>query len=226
MKGSSETKLLLILGLIVLLGGGAMFGLNKLQEQPAEKPRPTPTPFAWNEATFGELTKGATHVNEKPGAQITVVEFADFECPACRRAYDLVLRKMEHEKPVRFIFRHLPFGDMHPNAMPAAMAVEAAAKQGKFWEMYDALFDGVKTEIPESYITKLARKINLDMTRFEKDRNDPASQKLIESDKEMAGRFGVVSTPTFIIRDAKGTFTQVTGGKDLKDVLEKNGIKF
>lgn len=224
MKGSGETKLLLILGLIVLLGGGAMFFLQQAQDK-APVGAPTPKPFAWDQPTFDRLIKDAPHVHDSPGAEITVVEFADVQCPSCRRAFDSVLHKMKKDKPVRFIFRHLPLVEMHERAMPSALAVEAADKQGKFWEMYDALFDGIKTELTDAYIEKCATKIGLDIAKFKKDLNDPTSKARIESDMKAATEFHVSSTPTFIVRNAKGEFSQGVGGKELQEILAKNGIK-
>ncbi|MDX1932646.1 MAG: thioredoxin domain-containing protein [Capsulimonadales bacterium] len=225
MKGSGETKLLMILGLIVVLGVGAMFLLNRMSPTDATPtPPPTPKPFAWTDETFNQLTKDAPNVLDAPNATVTIVEFADFECASCRRAFSGVLEKLKKEKLARFHFRHLPLVEIHQRAMPAAMAVEAAGKQGKFWEMYDKLFEGEKTELTDAYIEKSAKGIGLDMAKFKADLIDPASKARIEKDIKAAEEFRIVSTPTFIIKDAKGTYTQVVGSDALKAALLKSGI--
>jgi protein-disulfide isomerase len=167
---------------------------------------------------------GAPHIHDVPSPTLTVVEFADFQCPSCRKAYDVLLRKLKQEKSVRFIFHHLPLVGMHERAMPAAMAAEAADKQGKFWEMYDALFDGLKTELTDDDIDKCARKAGLDMTKFKNDLNDSASRARIEADLKMAASYHIGSTPTFVVKDSKDAVFQVVGAQELQAALVREGI--
>ena len=81
------------------------------------------------------------HVRGNPGADITIIEYGDFQCPYCARAYPTLAElQRRHGERIALVFRHLPLG-MHPFAEGAAEAAEAAGAQGKFWEMHDKLFD-------------------------------------------------------------------------------------
>lgn len=214
------------MGLIVLIGGGLMFGLNALQNR-AEGPlpgQPTPTPPPTSAASFEALLKGARNISGPDSAPTTVVEFADFQCPSCRVAYNgpkgdggpvQTLKK----KPVRFVFRHFPLTDMHERAMPAAVAAEAAGRQGKFWPMYDALFEGDKPELSQEFFDKCARKVGLDMDKFHKDQADASLIDVVKADREVGVTAGVDSTPTFIVRDATGKYHRVVGGKNLTNLI-------
>ncbi len=132
----------------VVLGAGLLFFLGRLGDPPA-RPAQARTPAA----TFDALLKDASHVKGSPDAPLTIIEFADFECPSCRRAYGSVASRFGKTIPARFVFRHLPL-EMHPTAFPAAVAAEAAARQHKFWEMYDALFDPKAPPLDDAYLKR------------------------------------------------------------------------
>ncbi len=225
MKASGETKLLLIMGAFVLIGGGVLVGLNMASAPGAKlpftaQPTPSPTPITWTSEKFDQIVKNARYMSGDAKAPVTIVEFADFECPPCRRSYNDVISKWEKEKrPVRLVFRHFPWS-FHPQALPAARAAEAAGKQGKFWPMYDALFDGVETQLSDEYITSCAKKVGLDMTRFEKDRTNPATTALVESDEALGKGLGINSTPTFVMRDAAGKIQSVDSGAKIAALLD------
>ena len=214
-----EAKLLIILAAIVLLGGGALLLIGNIDKPPV--PAPTPPPVAWNEQRFDNLVKDAPHVTGDANAPVTIVEFADFQCPACRRAYNSILAKKLHATNIRFVFHHFPFADMHPRAMPAALAAEAAAKQGKFWPMYENLFKGEKTELTDKYLEECARKSGCNMDQFKEDLKDRSLLKGVDTDRKLGEKNYVTSTPTFVIRDQQGQFTQVVGGKDLEPLLAR-----
>jgi protein-disulfide isomerase len=214
-----EAKLLVILAAIVLVGGGALLWLGKVNNGPEAPPRPTPPPVAWNEDRLNALVRDASHVKGDASAPVTIVEFADFQCPACRRAYNSLLKKTVEKPGIRFVFHHYPFADMHPRAMPAAVAAEAAAKQGKFWPMYENLFTGEKTELTDQYIEECAKKSGCDIEKFKADIKDPSLARLVEADKALGDKNYITSTPTFIVRDSQGKITQVVGGKDLEAML-------
>lgn len=217
MKASGETKLLLILGLIVLIGGGALIAMNRgpLPSIPGTEATPPPLPNL-GAAEFEAILKEARHLKGDPNAKITVVEFADFECPSCRKAYNEFLKGKKY--PVRFAFRHYPL-PMHSHAVPAALATEAAERQGKFWEMYEALFEGTETELTDDYIRKQAEKIGLDLARFDRDIKDPALNTLVKADSEAAHEYNIEMTPTFLVRDAEGKIHQDTGAFGLERLL-------
>ena len=229
MKNSGEVKILMILALVVALGIGGTMGLKwveKRQNDPnAPENRPKPPELKWDAAKFDEAIKQARHVEGPANATVSIIEFADFQCPSCRRAYNDVLSPlMKSTKSVRIGFMHFPLVDIHQFAMPAALASEAAAKQGKFWPMYQQLFEGVKTELSEQYFEECAKKAGLDLLQFKKDRADPALKALIEQDQKYGETLKVGSTPTFIIRDAAGKVTTLVGGKDLDGALKKMNL--
>jgi protein-disulfide isomerase len=119
-----------------------------------------------------------------------VVVYADFECPFCA-ALELRLR----EAPLRVAFRHFPVRTSHPRAWPAARAAEAAALQGRFWEMHDALFaDQGRLEDP--HLWERAERLGLDVARFDADRRSEAVEARIASQWRAGVRAGVATTPT------------------------------
>ena len=125
-----------------------------------------------------------------PAAARIFVVYADFECPFCA-ALELRLR----EWPVRVAFRHFPVRSSHPRAWPAARAAEAAALQGRFWEMHDALFaDQGRLEDP--HLWERAERLGLDVTRFDADRRSEAVEARITENWRAGVRAGVATTPT------------------------------
>jgi protein-disulfide isomerase len=222
MKLTSETRLLLIMTFFVLLGGGGMALLNRT---PALQPIPTPTPAAvtWTPQLFQSYVDGARHSRGPvKGARMTIIEFGDLECPSCRRAYNTYLVKLEKAMPVRFIFYHYPL-PQHHQAIPAAVATEAAGRQGKFWEMFDALYTGIDTKLSPALYTQLAAKIGLDAKKFQADLQNPALERTVRGDLQRGNAVHIYQTPTFIVRAEKsGRIAQVTGGGDL-DKLVSSG---
>jgi protein-disulfide isomerase len=155
-------------------------------------------------AQFDALLRDARHVKGDPNAAFTIVEFADFECGACRTAYSQITRHFgTGNSDVRFAFRHLPLPN-HANARPAAMATEAAARQNKFWEMYALLFDPAIADpglgLTREYFVQSARKIGLNVDRFERDMNDPAVAKQVEADEAAALSHKLEQTPVVLVR--------------------------
>jgi protein-disulfide isomerase len=133
------------------------------------------------------------HIRGPEGAGV-VIEYADFECPYCA-ALHLRLAELE----LRRVFRHFPVSSSHPRAWPAACAAEAAARQGRFWEMHDLLFaDQGRLEDP--HLWDRARRLGLDLERFEADRRDEAIRDRVRRDFQSGVRAGVVTTPTLFAR--------------------------
>jgi protein-disulfide isomerase len=134
------------------------------------------------------------HVRGPDGASL-VIEYADFECPFCAA---LSLRLAA--RPLRRVFRHFPVRTSHPRAWPSACAAEAASLQGRFWEMHDALFaDQARLEDP--HLWERARKLGLDLERFDADRRSAAVLARVRGDFEAGVRAGVVTTPTLFAAD-------------------------
>jgi protein-disulfide isomerase len=124
-----------------------------------------------------------------------VIVYGDFECPYCA-ALELRLR----EAPVRVCFRHFPVRSSHPRAWPAAQAAEAAALQGAFWPMHDALF-GDQGRLEDPHLWARAQRLGLDVERFDADRRSDAVRDRIERDFHSGIRAGVATTPTSFLPD-------------------------
>jgi protein-disulfide isomerase len=234
MKLTSEAKLLAVLAAIVLVGGGFLLLSSRGANGPGDvRPSPTPAPQL-DSAAVDALLKASRHVKGDPNAPLTIIEFADFQCPSCRRAFSQTdkpnVHDIEKKLPARFAFLNLPL-PMHENAVPAAAAAEAAAKQGKFWEMYNVLFEGSDVDAPlsDADLVKHAQKAGLNIEQFNKDRADAAVNALIDADKAVAEKYSVDMTPTFVIRDKNGKVKVISGAgpyselfPDLKDGILDN----
>lgn len=228
-KSSGETKLFLLLGAVILLGGGFLFWSSRppqppsLSGSPDAPPGEQPAAKAVTEQVFSTLVRGARHIKGPENAAITIVEFGDFECPACRRSYAAFDPPIEKSGNTRFIFRHLPLA-MHERAMPAAIATEAAARQGKFWPMYAALFTGEDTQLTDEYIEESARTIGLNMDKFRTDRADPEIVDLIKADDKLADSNGIHTTPTYIIKNKDGKILSAAGPREMLEAMKQIGL--
>jgi Na+/H+ antiporter NhaA len=138
------------------------------------------------------------HVRGPLDAPVTVVEYGDFECPYCGRAEPVVRELLGDFGDVRYVWRHLPLSDVHPNAQLAAEAAEAAADQGAFWEMHDLLFDHQDALAPGD-LMQYAEQLGLDAERFSDDLREHKSAARVAEDVDSADISGVSGTPTFFI---------------------------
>jgi protein-disulfide isomerase len=153
-------------------------------------------------------------------APITIVEFADFECPACGKAYP-VLEKMLKRYPgqVRFVFKNYPLS-IHKHAEKAARAAMAAAKQGKFWEMHHALFD-LQPELPEeAAIQRVAKSLGLDMKKFNDDLASEAIADEVSRDRKQGDAVHLESTPLVFINGRHYDLDYFDFAEDLDDWLK------
>ncbi|MGY1636100.1 Na+/H+ antiporter NhaA [Geodermatophilus sp. SYSU D00742] len=139
------------------------------------------------------------HVCGRVDAPLTLVEYGDFECPFCGRATGAVeeLRERFGDR-LRYVFRHVPLVDVHPHARLAAEAAEAAAAQGRFWEMHDELFAAQDRLTPGDLLDHAAA-IGLDVQRFARDLGAGRHARRVEEDVESAEASGVEGTPTFFV---------------------------
>jgi len=132
-------------------------------------------------------------------AAVTVVEYGDFECPNCKQAAPAVKLLLERfPGRVRVVWRHFPLEEVHPHALGAALAAEAAAGQGKFWPMHDLLFDDQR-HLDATHLRRQAEKLELDLRRYDADMGDTVYLQRVREDIEGARTSGVRSTPTFFI---------------------------
>jgi len=134
---------------------------------------------------------------------MTLVEYGDYECPACRQAFR-VLRDVEDRfrGELRFVYRHFPLTEVHPLAMIAAEAAEAAAAQGRFWAMHDTLFDNAPELEPEQLIA-YAGELDLDIDAFAADLGAQRYRQVIREHFMGGVRSGVNGTPCLFINDAR-----------------------
>ena len=136
-------------------------------------------------------------VRGKADAPVTLVVFSDFECPWCAKLEPLLAQLLAaNPDTVRVVFKHLPL-PMHPQAEPAALAAIAAQRQGKFWEMHDALF-AVQQWTPAA-VTETATRIKLDMNRFQADLNSQETRMQLAKDKADAQAAEVAATPSVFV---------------------------
>ena len=139
------------------------------------------------------------HLRGSRDARVTLVEYGDFACPYCARAHAALAELMQqHGERVALVYRHLPLVDLHPLAMPAANAAEAAGAEGKFWEMHDALFEN-QGMLGEDALAALASNLGLDPQRFSAELDGGKHAARIEEQAGQARAFGARGTPTFFI---------------------------
>jgi len=157
---------------------------------------------------------GASH------APVTVVEYGDFECPNCKQAAPAVKLLLERfPGRVRLVYRHFPLEEVHPHALQAALAAEAAAGQGKFWPMHDLLFDNQRHLKPPQ-LRGYAQRLELDMLRYDAEMEGELYLQRVREQVEGGERSGVRGTPTFFLN---GTVQDVSFG--LQALFEKVGAE-
>ncbi len=148
-------------------------------------------------------------VHGKTDAPVTLVEYTDFQCPACG-AYYPILKELEAEMgdTVRIVIRHYPLVQIHKNALPSARAAEAAGRQGKFWEMYDVLFanqaewSGAQDPMM-SIFPAYAGRIGLNVEQFRKDMSDATLDDKITVDRGTGNELKITGTPSFFLNGEK-----------------------
>lgn len=138
------------------------------------------------------------HVRGNPGADITIIEYGDFQCPYCARAYPTLAElQRRHGERIALVFRHLPLG-MHPFAEGAAEAAEAAGAQGKFWEMHDKLFDH-QAQMSPGQLPLVVQELGLDRARFDEELATRKHRDRVQAQAEEGKAAGASGTPSFFI---------------------------
>lgn len=143
------------------------------------------------------------HLKGDIHAPVILVEYGDFQCPHCGAAYP-ILKQIEkvYKDKLGFVFRHFPLAEAHPYAQAAAVAAEAAANQGKFWQMHSLIFEN-QNQLGVEMLLQLAESLNLDMKAFQHDFKDPKLFKKVEDNFESGIVSGVNGTPSFYINGVK-----------------------
>lgn len=138
------------------------------------------------------------HIRGPEEAPVTLVEYGDFQCPYCGQAEPVVRELLRDFGDVRYVWRHLPLNDVHPQAQLAAEAAEAAAEQDAFWEMHDLLL-GHQDALHSSDLIGYAEQLGLDAERFENDLSRHSGAGRIAEDIDTADLSGVSGTPSFFV---------------------------
>ena len=204
------------LGIVAIIVVG-LFGFivySSVQKN-AERERLANTAFKMADTGY---YRGAT-----ASAQVTMTEFSDLQCPACKANEPFVRQALtDFPKELRLQYKHFPLTTVHKNAMVSAQAAEAAGAQGKFWEMHDLLFERqevwAESSNPKDTFVGYARELGLDTDRFQEVMNDPKTQKKIEDQMNEGINLGVNATPTFYVNGKKvetGSYTV------LKEAIQK-----
>lgn len=150
-------------------------------------------------ATHKVLVTAEDHAQGPEKADATLVEYGDYECPHCGRAYPIIKQVQKHfGKRLRLVFRNFPLGEMHPHAEAAAEVAEFAASQGKFWEMHDLLFEN-QARLGDALFSELAEKLKLSTAALEEALEQNTFEPRVRADFSGGVRSGVNGTPTFFI---------------------------
>lgn len=160
-----------------------------------------------------------------PLAPLVLVEYGDYQCPHCGKAYP-VIKKLQEEfgENLHFVFRNFALTKIHPYAFLAAVSSEAAAKQNAFWEMHDWLFEN-QVHITPGNIKAFAQSLNLNIDQFTQDLESEMLKSKVESDFMGGMRSGVNATPSFFINGQKfeGPAVHITLRNALNTLLEQSG---
>ncbi|HEY2202356.1 MAG TPA: DsbA family protein [Solirubrobacteraceae bacterium] len=157
----------------------------------------------WESRLVVPVAEGRDHIQGSADAPVTLVEYGDFQCPYCGRAYPIVKEvQARMGDRLRFVFRNFPISTSHPYAEQAAEAAEAGAAQGRFWETHDQLFENQK-RLRNEDLHRYAEELGLDVERFDQDLAGHIYADRIHDDFLGGVRSGVNGTPTFYINGAR-----------------------
>ncbi len=188
-----------IAAIVLLFVGLAVFGGNDKAKDTAS-------------GKDGKDSSLSNNVLGKGTSGVTLVEYGDYECPYCTAAAPVIKAGIAaFGDKIKFQFRHFPLTNIHRNAFAAARAAEAAAVQGKFWEMHDSLYDAsnnlvwTKANSPNPFFEKYAESIGLNMDKYKKDFASSQVNDIINADMAEGTRLDITGTPTFYINGKKVT---------------------
>lgn len=160
---------------------------------------PPPALTASAQAVAERLVRPDSHITGNPEAPVTVVEFGDFECPACSTAEETAREiRRKYGSQIRFVFRQFPLTGIHREALKAAEASECAAEQGKFWEAVEKLYHG-QSDLSEPALVRYASELGLDKDRFVACLASRSTTARVRRDVEDARALGLRATPTFFV---------------------------
>jgi protein-disulfide isomerase len=145
------------------------------------------------------VSESRDHIQGPATAAVTLVEYGDYECPYCAQAY-LIVKEVQERlgNKLRFVFRNYPLSKLRPHSYQSALAVETAAAQGKFWEMYDFLFKHGQS-LSDDNLRLSAAKLGLQINKFDIEFRNRTYSRHVDEDIQSGEESGVTKTPTFFI---------------------------
>ncbi|HYF96497.1 MAG TPA: thioredoxin domain-containing protein [Patescibacteria group bacterium] len=181
--------------IIVILGLFGVFAMTKKSSDDQQS-------SSGSEAKTSEHKKGAGNKG------VTLIEYGDFQCPACKSYYPMVKQiKESYGDDITFQFRHFPLTQIHPHAFAASRAAEAAGKQDKFFDMHDMLYENQDSWTSQSNVTTIfegyAQQLGLNMEQFKADVLNAETAAVINADLKAGNAIGASSTPTFVLNGSK-----------------------
>jgi protein-disulfide isomerase len=192
---TKEVKIMALVFLVVFGGLGFLISRNNK--------------IATTPATKEQLIRPTSHSTVNPNAKVNIVEFGDFQCPACAAAFPImedILSSYKDNPQVNFVARNFPL-PQHQYALLTAEAAEAAGAQGKYWEMYRLIYgnqnDWANSTDPMPILIGYATQLNLDVNRFKSEVAANKYSDIIEQDRQDGVSLGVNSTPTFFINGVR-----------------------
>lgn len=208
---TSDAKFIIgvLVATVVVIGGGAYITSKKSTSD---------TGKIVPEGQMQYLVREDSPVLGPKDAKVSVVEFGDFQCPACGALHPVLkaVKQQFADKNVRFIFRQFPLSQ-HEHARLAASASLAANAQGKFWEYHDTLFEH-QTNLNQEDLVTYAKNIGLDVEKFTKDMNASESANTVQRDVTDGSALNVLSTPTIFINNIQ--YKDKYSVKDLSAAIE------
>lgn len=194
MSSSKNSLLLWIIGIVVVgvIGGG----LIKLLAPAFDDTLPS-------DFNIAAITP-EDHLKGKADSKVVLMEYEDFQCPACGAFYPIVKRLAEeYGDRIAVVYRHFPLRAIHPHAEPLARAAEAAGMQGKFFEMHDMIYEKqsewIKKTSVKKTIQEFAEALALDMDKFEADLKSDSVRQKVRTDSTGGRKAGISGTPTFFL---------------------------
>lgn len=199
-----------IVGIIVLVFGGVLF-LN-------------------SRSKVADTITATNHVRGNLSSKVTLVEYGDYQCPACGEFYNVTHEvQQKYNAKVKFQFRNLPLSSIHPNAFAGARATEAADMQGKFWEMHDLLYENqdssgktgwvASKDVLSGYFVGYAKQLGLDVTKFKTDFASNTTNSRINADIDAFKATGEqMSTPTYFLNGKKIENSTLVGSDGLPSI--------
>lgn len=188
-----DKRFTIILALVVIVFGAIFWTTKSKTQAPGNN---------------GNSGAASQHIEGNKNSGVTFVEYGDYQCPYCGQYYPLVKQvEQQYASKISYQFRNFPLVQLHPNAMAAARAAEAASLQGKFWQMHDLLYTNQNSwagaSSPSSLFDQYAQQLGLNLDTFHKDQNSAQVLATVNADEAAGQALGVDATPTFFINGKK-----------------------